>query len=135
LPAVFRSQSPMVILKMLLLGQTHDSQSTRDRSLAGGQDGPHQENLRTVPDTLGKQRTKCKDNERHLPWQVRNKTLHNGLVATTHHTLCMHKFGPRPHEPEVATRTVSVGTESRTASRAAMDKVELSLPIRRAGDH
>src|SRR4030095_5862375 len=41
----------------------------------------------------------------------------------------MHKFGPRPHDPDVATRTVSVGTESRTASRAAMDKVETSGAI------
>jgi hypothetical protein len=69
-------QSPMVILKMLLLGQTHDSQSTRDRSLAGSQDGPNQENLRTVPDTLGKQRTKCKDDERQLRWQGGHKTLY-----------------------------------------------------------
>src|SRR4029453_18551131 len=46
-------------------------------------------------------------------------------------TLCMHKFDPRPHDPEVATRTVSVGTESRTASRAAMDKVELRGRLKR----
>src|SRR4029434_302423 len=47
------------------------------------------------------------------------------LLQNTYYTLCMHKFDPRPHDPEVATRTVSVGTESRTASRAALDKVEL----------
>src|SRR5215211_5728984 len=61
-------QSPMIFLKMMLIGQPHDTQSTRDRSLAGGQNGPDQQRMRTAPDTLGKQRTKRKNDERQLRW-------------------------------------------------------------------
>src|SRR4051794_34231717 len=49
-------QNPMIVLKMKLVGQAHHSQSTCNSSLARGQNGPNQQNLRTTPDTLGKER-------------------------------------------------------------------------------
>src|SRR3954463_15599570 len=45
-------QSPMIVLKMTLVGQAHHAESARDGSLAGGQNGPDQKNLRRAPDTL-----------------------------------------------------------------------------------
>src|SRR3954451_17401490 len=47
-------QNPMIVLKMKLVGQAHYSQSTRNGSLAGGQNRPNQKNLRTAPDAAGK---------------------------------------------------------------------------------
>src|SRR3954463_4688640 len=65
-------QSPMIVLKMMLVGQAHYPKSTGDGSLARGQNGPNQKKLGTAPDTLGKQRTKRKDDERQLRWQGRH---------------------------------------------------------------
>ena len=59
-------QSPMVILKMSLVGQTHHAQNARDGSFAGGENSPNQKNLHTAPDTVGKQGTKGKNDERQL---------------------------------------------------------------------
>src|SRR3954466_15770282 len=54
-------QSPMIVLKMMLVGQTHHAENARDGSLAGGQNSPNQKNLRRTPDTLIKERTKGKN--------------------------------------------------------------------------
>src|SRR3954465_12739238 len=45
-------QSPMIVLKTMLTGQAHATQSTRDGPLAGGQNGPNQKNMGTAPDPL-----------------------------------------------------------------------------------
>src|SRR3954454_2752639 len=83
-------QSPMIVLKMVLVGQPHHPKSTRDRSLAGGQNGPNQKNLRTAPDTLGKQRTKCKNDERQLRRQGGHETFYKLSVLYAQPVLRMH---------------------------------------------
>src|SRR3954451_21065761 len=76
-------QSPMIVLKMVLVRQAHHPQSARDGSLAGGQNGPNQKNLRTSPDALGKQRTKRKDDERQLRWHGGHRTFYKLSVLYT----------------------------------------------------
>ena len=84
----------MIILKMMIIGQTRDTQNTRYSSLARSQNGPNQENLRTVPDTLLKQLTKCKDNERQLRWQGGHETLYKPSVLYIQTLLLMHDSDP-----------------------------------------
>src|SRR4051812_15498517 len=73
-------QSPMIILKMMLVAQTHHAQRTGDGSFAGSQNSPEEKNVRTAPDTLGKQRTKRKQDECQLGRNGGNKTLYKASV-------------------------------------------------------
>src|SRR4051794_11454965 len=73
----------MIVLKMTLVGQTHHAENARHGSLAGGQNGPDQKNLRRAPDTLIKERTKGKDDERQLRWQGWHKTFYRLSVLHT----------------------------------------------------
>src|SRR3954451_11886463 len=76
-------QSPMIVLKMSLVGQTHHAQNARDGSFAGGENSPNQKNLHTAPDTLGKQGTKGKNDERQLCWQRGHETFYRLSVSDT----------------------------------------------------
>ena len=69
-------QNPMIVLKMMLVGQAHHPKSTGDGALAGAQNGTDQKNLGTTPDTQGKQRTKRKNDERQLRWQGGHETFY-----------------------------------------------------------
>src|SRR4051812_27952905 len=74
-------QSPMIVLKMMLIGQAHHPQGTRDGSLAGGQNGPQsEESAHKSLDALRKQRTKRKDDERQLRWHGGHKTFHKSFA-------------------------------------------------------
>src|SRR3954447_13931174 len=92
-------QSPMVILKMSLVGQTHHAQNARDGSFAGGENSPNQKNLHTAPDTVGKQGTKGKNDERQLRRQRGHETFYRLSVSDTPTRLRTERVpSPRPDD-------------------------------------
>src|SRR4030095_5810881 len=87
-------QNPVIILKLTLVAQTHHTQSTGDGSLTGSENGPDQKNICTAPDTLAKQWTKRKDDERQLRWHSGHGTLYKLSVLYICSLSCMSDFGP-----------------------------------------
>src|SRR3954468_22554248 len=93
------AQSPMIVLKMSLVGQTHHAQNARDGSFAGGENSPNQKNLHTAPDTVGKQGTKGKNDERQLRRQRGHETFYRLSVSDTPTRLRTERVpSPRPDD-------------------------------------
>ena len=65
----------MIGLKVTLIAQTHDPQHGRDRALAGHQDRAHQQDLRVLPNAVGKVRRKDLNQAKIVRGQGRPGTL------------------------------------------------------------